>query len=245
VKFYIGTDQPAHARNFPRAFLSVHRVLRRSPNKPIACPDWIMDSGAFSELAIHGDYRHTPAEYAAQIARLLPHNPGLQAVVSQDWMCEPAMLARTGLSVAEHQRRTIERYERLRDLVTGVYLMPVLQGYFVHEYLDHIEQYGSRLQLGAYVGVGSVCKRNGSPMQIESILTAIAIARPDLQLHGFGLKTIALASDLVRRCLYSADSMAWSYAARREGRDQHDWREALAYAERIAKQPVQGWLFAS
>jgi glycerol dehydrogenase-like iron-containing ADH family enzyme len=145
--------------------------------------------------------------------------------------------------VAEHQRRTIERYDALRPLVRSVYLMPVLQGYLVHEYLDHLEAYGERLAHGAYVGVGSICKRNGSRQQIEGVLTAIMSKRPDLRLHGFGLKTTALASDLVRRCLASADSMAWSYAARREGRNQNDPQEAVAFAERIERQRIQGWLF--
>lgn len=34
--------------------------------------------------------------------------------------------------------------------------------------------------------------------------------------------------------LHSADSMAWSYAARRRGGDQNDWMEAFRFAERIA-----------
>jgi len=61
---------------------------------------------------------------------------------------------------------------------------------------------------------------------------------------GCRIKRIALGSGVVRDCLHSADSMAWSFAARRQGRDQNDWREARAFAERIETMPVQyGWVF--
>jgi hypothetical protein len=69
--------------------------------------------------------------------------------------------------------------------------------------------------------------------QIERILAHIKWHRPDLRLHGFGLKATALASCIVRECLHSADSMAWSFAARREGRDRNSWREAAAFNQRI------------
>jgi hypothetical protein len=38
--------------------------------------------------------------------------------------------------------------------------------------------------------------------------------------------------------------MAWSYAARKQGRNANDWREAARFVGRIAAQPVQlGWAF--
>jgi hypothetical protein len=91
-----------------------------------------------------------------------------------------------------------------------------------------------------------VCKRNGDPRAIEAVLLAIKSARPDLRLHGFGIKGTALSSGLVRDLLYSADSMAWSYAARREGRNAHSVDEALRWYDRIVRMPVQQqlWSFA-
>lgn len=197
-----------------------------------------MDSGAFTEISQHGRYRHTVAEYAAEILRW-SHDPNLVAAVAQDWMCEPFIVAKTGLSVLEHQRLTIERFDELRRLVNRVYIMPVLQGYTVDDYLRHLKMYGCRLPQGAYVGVGSVCKRNTNIAAVEHILTAIKDLRPDLRLHGFGLKTTALSSGIVQECLYSADSMAWSFAARRQGRNANDWREAARFVDGIASQPIQ------
>ena len=95
---------------------------------------------------------------------------------------------------------------------------------------------------GAWVGVGSVCKRNGSPDQVAAVLMAVKQARPDLLLHGFGLKTTALAHPFVRSMLHSADSMAWSFAARKQGRNANDWREAVRWTDAIESRPVQHML---
>ena len=144
------------------------------------------------------------------------------------------MLAITGMTIAEHQRLTIERYDALRACDTGgVYVMPVLQGYAPADYVSHLEQYGDRLAHGAWVGVGSVCKRNGDVGAIEAVLLAIKQARPDLRLHGFGVKTTALGSRLVRELLHTADSMAWSFAARRQGRNANDVKEAIRFKSGI------------
>jgi hypothetical protein len=241
VKFYVGLHNPAHASHFDRAFISINRV--RGRKKPVTSTDWILDSGAFRELEQFGGYRHSPADYATEVNRLAALNPGLTAAVSQDFMCEPFMLAQTGLTVADHHRLTIERYDALLPLVR-VRLMPVLQGYTLASYLDHIDAYGERLRPGMLVGVGSICKRNADMRQIEAILAAIKRKRPDLRLHGFGIKIIALGSGVVRDCLASADSMAWNFAARWEGRNQEDHREALAFVRRIETMPYQhGWPF--
>lgn len=234
MKFYVGLHQPSDAHHFDHAFISVNRI--RGRKKPIGAKAWIMDSGAFTEIATHGRYRHSVEEYAAEINRWAD-DPTLVAVVAQDYMCEAFILAKTGMTVKDHQRLTIERYDALVAAVDPrIYVMPVLQGYTVADYVRHIGMYGGRLKPGAYVGVGSVCKRNTDISQIEDILTAIKRVRPDLLLHGFGLKTTALSSPVVQENLASADSMAWSFAARRQGRDGNDWREAKVFSERIKTQ---------
>lgn len=237
VMFFVGLHQPSDAQHFERAFVSVNRL--RGRRKPIGAREWIMDSGAFTEIATHGGYRHGVEAYAAEVNRWAYPGSGLVAAVAQDYMCEPWMVAKTGLTIAEHQRLTIERYDALVPLVPDVYVMPVLQGYTAADYLRHLAMYGDRLAPDAYVGVGSVCKRNTNVSAIEEILLTIKRVRPDLRLHGFGLKSTALGSALVRDALHSADSMAWSFAARRQGRNANDWREARDWAQRIETQPVQ------
>lgn len=239
--FYVGLHQPSDAKRFDRAFISVNRLQTR--RMALGAARWIMDSGAFTEISTHGRYRASVEEYAMAINRWA-EDPTLVAAVAQDYMCEPFIIEKTGLTIDEHQRLTIERYDALIGLVPTVYVMPVLQGYTASDYVTHLRMYGDRLGPEAYVGVGSVCKRNTDITQVAGILSAIMAERPDLRLHGFGLKTTALGSGVVREMLYSADSMAWSYAARKQGRSSNDWREAKAFEEKIAAQPIQlGWIF--
>lgn len=101
------------------------------------------------------------------------------------------------------------------------------------EYQRCVEMYGDRLAPGAWVGVGSVCKRNSDPAAVLAVLDAIAEVRQDLRLHGFGVKTTALRFDAIRRALFSADSMAWSLAARFAGESPDDWRAAKAFVDEI------------
>lgn len=237
MRFFTGLHQPCDARHFDAAFISVNRL--RGRKKPMQLGDWIMDSGAFTEVSRHGGYRHGVGEYAAEIRRWAACG-NLLAAVAQDFMCEPFIVQRTGLSVQRHQELTIERYDALRREGTGgVYVMPVLQGFEPGDYVHHIGMYGDRLGPGQWVGVGSVCKRNGDPRQVAAVLLAIRAARPDLRLHGFGLKKTALADPLVRSMLHTADSMAWSFAARKQGRNGNDWREAERYAQSVATMQVQ------
>ena len=232
MRFFVGLHQPHDAQHFERAFISVNRLRTRKSG--FAAKQWIMDSGAFSVLATHGQYPEGPEAYAAEIRRWAA-NGELLAAVAQDYMCEPVMLERTGMSIAEHQALTIERYDRLIVCDTGgVPIIPVLQGWCPGDYVDHLRAYAGRIPYGAWVGVGSVCKRNVNTMSILLVLDRIKHERPDLKLHGFGLKKTALSCPMVRALLHSADSMAWSFAARRDGGNGNDWRMAKAFEEEIA-----------
>lgn len=235
--FYVGLHQPSDAQHFERCMVSVNRLRRRVSD--FAVDRWMMDSGAFTEVTKHGGFRESPEEYASQVDRW--HQCGtMEAAVTQDWMCEPWVLEITGSTVREHQGRTVDRYDRiLRAIRSDAYLMPVLQGFAPHEYAEHLAMYNERIGAGAWVGVGSVCKRNTSVAEIEDVLCAIKEVRPDIRIHGFGIKTTALTSSIVRGSLYSSDSMAWSYAARKQGRDGNSWKEARRFMQRIQRQPVQ------
>jgi hypothetical protein len=240
MMFFVGLHFPHHAKHFARACISIKQLRRRQ--KPLGATEIIIDSGAFSEISLHGEFKTPVEQYASELARLAGI-ANIAIAVAQDFMCEPPMLLRTGLSIAEHQRRTIERYDALLAH-SPVRIMPVLQGWSPDDYRRHLAGYGDRLTFGQWVGVGTLCKRNGAPERIVDILCAIRRERPDLRLHGFGIKATALRHPAVRELLYSADSMAWSFAARKQGRDSNDWREAHAFAERvqqIAALPMTAW----
>lgn len=230
MRFYVGTHQPSDAQHLPRCMVSVARLRRRRAD--FVVNEWILDSGAFSEVTLQGGYRDGVEVYAAQIERWARCG-NLVAAVAQDWMCEPFVTRLTGWTVADHQRLTIDRYDALMACCPPIYVMPVIQGYTPHEYAQHVVEYGDRLGHGAWVGVGSVCKRNADPLAIVRVLDAIHAERSDLRLHGFGVKLTSLSSPMVRGRFDSADSMAWSYAARKQGRNANDWREAAAFATRV------------
>jgi hypothetical protein len=245
MDFYTGLHQPSDAQHFEFSFISRNRLKKRKSGFKVG--KWIMDSGAFTTILTHGGYPDGVEEYAEQIKRW-KDNGELLAAVAQDYMCEAHMLKLTGKTIPEHQAMTIERYDDLIACDTGgVLILPVLQGFDPQDYVSHIRQYGERLKPGMWVGVGSVCKRNGDPNAIYRVLRAIKDERPDLRLHGFGLKSTALSSPYITDLLHTADSMAWSFSARKQGRNGNCWTEAKTFTDRINNrifyQPPQQSLF--
>ena len=93
--FYVGLHQPHDAPLFTRSMVSVNRLVRRRGD--FYPQEWIMDSGAFTRLA-RGVGHLEIGEYARQIDRWARCGQ-LLAAVSQDYMCEPFMLARVGATV--------------------------------------------------------------------------------------------------------------------------------------------------
>ena len=84
-RFFVGVHQPCDAHRVDAAFISIHRIAKRVSG--FAVGDWIMDSGAFRTLELHGGYPEPPEAYAAQIRRW-SINGNLLAAVTQDYMCE-------------------------------------------------------------------------------------------------------------------------------------------------------------
>lgn len=241
MQFFTGIHHPSKASAVALAMVSANSLRHRRSHFPVN--EWIMDSGAFTTVTKHGGYPNGVEEYA-EIIRRFADCGNLLAAVAQDFMCESFVLERTGLTVHDHQILTVQRYDSLKVADTaGVEIMPVLQGYAPAEYVEHLCMYGHRLIPGMWVGVGSVCKRNSNPGSVVSVLEAIHTVRPDLRLHGFGVKITALRNERVRELFYSTDSMAWSFAARMQGRDSNDIQEAVRYAERVNSQPLQRVLF--
>jgi hypothetical protein len=124
------------------------------------------------------------------------------------------MVAKTGLSVREHQRRTVANYRHLKQLGPELPIIPVVQGWQLDDYLRCIDLYtAASIDLTAepLVGVGSICRRQGTA-EIAAIIKALHDR--GLRLHGFGVKTIGLSR--YGQYLASADSMAWSLHGRRQ-----------------------------
>lgn len=136
----------------------------------------------------------------------------------QDWMCEPHIIKLTGLSVLEHQRRTVANYISLLNKAPEIPWLPVVQGFTLDEYLQHITMYareGVPLD-GLRVGVGSVCRRQSvrGPEGIDGIVPVFELLDSmKCRTHAFGLKKTGIP--ILKNHIYSADSLAWSFQARR------------------------------
>jgi hypothetical protein len=204
-----------------------------------------------------------------------------------DWMCEPWILKSVAVAegviktepsgrlhsevvndareltpleqngmLASHQRRTIQNYLELTRKAPDIRWLPVLQGWSIADYERHLQQWwnaGVDLEKLPLVGVGSICRRQATIVAEDLIRY---LWSQGLKLHGFGFKSQGLRK--VSSYLVSADSMAWSYAARRKpplpGCKGHKncanclkyalwWRAGLLETIEKAESCVQGRLF--
>jgi hypothetical protein len=190
-------------------FVSRRRLTDRK-TLPAAAGSWALDSGGFTELSMFGEWRTTEEDYAVDVERFRRDIGNLDWAAPMDWMCEPFMLEKTGLTVAVHQQRTVVNFMRLRDWL-GQIVIPVLQGWTRDDYMSCWQLYsdlGTDLESEPIVGLGSVCRRQNTA---EAGL--IVRSLKPLSLHYFGAKITGLTS--FGDALTSADSMAWSYQARR------------------------------
>lgn len=212
--FYLGTHRvPFLERTDVPLFVS-RRILFSRKKLPRAIGRWALDSGGFTELNLHGEWRVSPRQYIQEINRFSSEIGNLDWASQQDWMCEDFVLKKTGLSVLVHQEKTIDNFLELRSLESNTSIIPVLQGYSIQDYRRHVDMYAARgvsLLDEPTVGVGSVCRRQGSNdiTRLFGSLRSLGFKN----LHGFGVKASGLkkTSDLK-----SSDSMAWSFAARKK-----------------------------
>lgn len=204
--------------------------------KEAVVPELLIDSGGFTELKHHGRHRLTPEQFVTEIRTFLAHlAPGQRVrVAQQDWMCEEVVIyggrtkdgtfvgTRPGIDpdgvmsfdelVHEHQRRSVANLVELRRIAPDLDIIPVVQGFTLMQYARHagmLEQAGIRLADEPLVGLGSVCRRQGS-RDIEQIVRYLA--RLGIALHGFGVgvKGLEMYGDRIA----SSDSNAFSYNGR-------------------------------
>lgn len=212
-RFYLGTHQLSWlTRTDVPLFVSAVRFKKRT--YPKARGRFGLDSGGFSVLRKYGRWTLTDQEHADDVRRIVERTGRPDFAAPRDMMCEPFMLQMTGGTVRSHQQATIESVLQLRRRAPEVPWLPVLQGWEVGEYLDHVEQYraaGIDLLTEPVVGVGSVCRRQGAD---EGETVVRAVAERGIRVHAFGVKIDGLRR--YRESVVSADSMAWSFAARRQ-----------------------------
>jgi hypothetical protein len=216
LTFLLGTHQPGWLTTSRVPLFVSDRRLRAYRQLPPAVVPWALDSGAFTELSTHGNWSHgaSPQQYAERVRRYQREVGRLLWAAPQDWMCEPHIIAKTGLNVAEHQERTVANFCTLRRIAPDLPFIPVVQGWIATDYIRCVSLYGKAgidLTTERLVGVGSICRRQAS-VDVETILHALHTSGVT-RLHGFGVKLLGLRR--YGHLLVSADSLAWSFRARR------------------------------
>lgn len=214
--FYLGTHMPVWLRQTDVPLFVSTRRLHARKRLPRARGPVAIDSAGYSELSMYGEWRTTPRQYVADVRRYAAEIGRVEWCAPQDWMCEPWIVDKTGKSVQEHQQRTIASVLELRELAPEIPWAPVLQGYRLEDYERHVQDYtsaGIRLELEPIVGVGTVCRRQATTEVVEILESLAGLG---LKLHGFGVKKQGVMR--LNRYLASADSMAWSFDARRKQR---------------------------
>jgi len=211
--FYLGTHILSHIDKTSVPLFISYRQLRKRKKKLFhQTGPLCVDSGGFSELSLYGKWTITPQEYVKDLERLQDLGLKITWAAQQDMMVESIMLEKTGLTIKEHQRRTVQNLIELRAFNSSIHFIPVLQGQTLNDYFSHFEMFevaGFDLRNEPVVGVGSVCRRQSSN-EIGYIMKSLH--SKGLKLHGFGVKIDGLKK--YRQHLVSSDSLAWSYGAR-------------------------------
>ena len=211
MRFYLGTHrtQWLHKLEDIPLFVS-HRILKKYKTLQPATTNWCLDSGGFTELSMYNGWKTTPYKYVKAIRRYIDEIGRMQWASPQDWMCEPFMNEKTGLTVRQHQLKTVTNYLELKYIADDLPIIPVLQGWTLDDYLHCVDMYnavGINLEEYETVGIGSVCRRQATG-EAENIVYRLQ----PIQLHGFGMKTTAVHR--FGHLLKSSDSMAWSFGGR-------------------------------
>lgn len=205
-RFYLG----AHRLNWlwrglarGPLFVNVHLMLSKSDERkanfgaglfvrptPLerATVDIGLDSGGYTELKDYGLWRWSAAEHVWLVRRMFRELGRVDFAAPQDWPCGDETLRRTGLSVVEHQERTLRAYLEMMRLAPEIPWAPVLQGGAPIDFLRHVEAYqraGIDLWTFQRVLLGSIAYRDDDPLIYQVVQ---ALQRTGIALHALGAK---------------------------------------------------------
>jgi hypothetical protein len=217
--FYVGVKPHLMAHTSVPVMVSDVN-LRDRRNLPVANGPITIDSEGFSQLQKYGRWTRTPRQYAADVRRYQDwFGPRFKGAFEQDYMCEDAIIkggtfgrqhfVGTGLTLQEHLHRTVGNYLDLMGIDDTLEIYPVVQGRRIPHYeycINLFDKAGVDLQKLPVVGIGSVCRIQGTPEAVgivQHVASIVGVGR----LHAFGFKTEGLRE--VGHLVGRADSFAW------------------------------------
>lgn len=151
----------------------------------------------------------------------------LDLVESYDWawysgmdLCVEPEIAGSQADVMFRLAETCRLYTDLRNVARDRGMadpMPILQGWTPAQYVWCAEKFPV-LEWPSLIGLGSMCRRHlHGEVGVFAVLDALdKVLPPHVQFHMFGLKGPALQHIGQHPRIFSTDSMAWDFAARRD-----------------------------
>jgi len=165
LEYFLGTHHTHWLQKTSTPLFISFRQLKKRKKLIRSKGKWALDSGAFSEIQDHGKWKNSSEEYAYKVQSFHEQIGNLKWASIQDWICSPMALKKTGLSIRQHQKRTINSYCTLTKLAKNISWIPILQDWDIKSYLNHIKMYeaeGISLEKEKIVGVGSIAVRQRS-----------------------------------------------------------------------------------
>lgn len=212
-----GISSIHHKVNLLTSFSSIYK----NPVKKIELPNnrdkLMIDSGAF-DLLIKGkleDFPFSPEEYANTIKNLVDKP---DYAISMDYICTQE----ENNNNIELIQKTIKNAEILRkefERDSKICFVPVVQGYYLNEYLYCIKEMVKKkiIQSGDYIGIGSLAARK-KVKEARQIIGAIYnyLKKSNLtpKIHCFGLNLNILKDYKTFNMINSIDSLAWTFPYR-------------------------------
>ena len=215
--FFLGTHRPNWLGELDVP-LFVSRTTMQKHKLPRARGRWCLDSGGYTQITQHGKWTITEAQYIDEVRRFQDQIGQLEWAGPMDWMVEPHARRASGLTTLDHQMATCANFVKLRALAPDLPFIPVVQGWNTDDYRRHVAMYREVWSVDLYrealVGIGSVCRREGTAAFVPIKDMLREFHRDGMRMHAFGLSKAAMG--MLCGSLVSSDSMAWS----RSGQDR-------------------------
>jgi hypothetical protein len=166
-----------------------------------------IDSGGFTFLTKWEKYPFTIDEFIDFLGILQEKQP-IEQVAILDYPCEPDVNRSEYKTNFDRIRATVENAVVCFDKAPEINWIPVIQGYYLHEYLDCLSLYEERGIKSEKWAIGSVCQRRDIAGP-RKIITRLKKTMSNKKLHAFGI-SIRLLKDLqIWNSLFSSDSASW------------------------------------
>lgn len=178
-----------------------------------------LDSGGYVAMKKYGRFRFGVEDYCRLAAEMRP-----EWFAQMDLCCEPDVASNRS-EVFRRIEKTAENLRECRAVAAEVGAQApliVLQGWKPQDYVSGPAFDDPNFEWPAVVGVGSVCRRHlHGPDGLLAVIGRLdAKLPPHVRLHLFGVKS--QGAELLRHHprIASVDSMAHSYGARVEAREE-------------------------